>query len=64
MGMKTDDDNLCETCQHLGENVVKCTKCKNHSNYDQKDANPFPIALIGAGIVAIIILVIIVFMSI
>ena len=49
--MLTDPENLCETCQHLGENIVRCHKCKKYSNYDQKDPNPFPVALVAAGVV-------------
>lgn len=51
--MLKDPENLCETCQHLGENIVKCHKCTDYSNYDQKDANPFPVALVAFAVVIV-----------
>lgn len=51
--MLTDPENLCETCQHLGENIVICHKCKKYSNYNQKDPNPFPVALVALAVAAV-----------
>lgn len=59
--MITDPENLCETCQHLGENIVKCHKCTKYSNYEQKDANPFPVALVVIGAAIVIGILAIVF---
>jgi len=60
--MLTDPENLCETCHHLGENIVKCHKCLKYSNYDQKDPNPFPVALSALGVFMGILLILFIYL--